>query len=356
MIPGVETNKMAKQPKTTVSSSIDQLSGLDKAAVMLLSFDEASASEVLQLMDEREIQRLTSHAHRLGKLNMEQINSVRQEFLVRLCDTSPLLIRQAREQLKGVLQKILPPDRYNKFIEMLESGDELSEGFESIKWIDSQTIASFLRNEHPQTIALILAHMEVEKAAEILMQVPKDVQSDVMMRVANLDRINPELVRDIQEVILTEIMASGVNKSRHVGGAHAVAEILNNLDGSTEEAIFTNMEQEDPELADNIREMMFVFEDMMKIDNRGLQTIMKEVTNDVLTLALKSASEDLKEKIFANISTRAAEMIRDDLETMGPTKLSDVEKAQQEIVKICRRLEAEGKIVMAGKGGGEILV
>lgn len=332
------------------------LSGMDKAAIMLLSMDESTSTQVLQLLDEREIQRLTSHASRMRTLNMEQINSVRQEFLDRVVESSPLLIRQAREQLKAVLKKILPPDRYEKFCEYLETGDELSEGFESIKWIDSGTIAAFLRYEHPQTIALILAHMDVDKASEILLQVPKELQADVVMRIASLDRINPELVREIQEVILTEIMASGVNKSRLVGGAEAVAEILNNMDSQSEEMIFAAMEEHNPELAENIRELMFVFEDLTKIDDRGMQQIMKEVTNDMLTMALKTAPEDLREKIFKNISSRAADLIRDELSNMGPTKLSDVEKAQQEIVKICRRLEAEGKIVLAGKGGGEVFV
>ncbi len=332
------------------------LGGLDKAAIMLLSLDEASASEVLKLMDEREIQRVTGHASRLRSLTMEQINNVREEFLVRLSDSSPLLISQAREQLKVVLKKILPPERFQKFIEILETGDELSEGFESIKWIDSQTIAAFLNHEHPQTIALILAHLDNTKAAEILTQMPKAIQTDIVMRVAALDRINPELVREVQEVILTEIMASGVNKSRRVGGFQAVAEILNSLDGQTEEAIFGQMEETDPKLAETIREMMFVFEDLSKVDDRGIQLVMKEVTNEMLTLALKTAPEDLRGRIFKNISSRAAEMIREDLSNMGPAKLSDVEKAQQEIVKICRRLEAEGKIVLAGKGGGEVFV
>ncbi len=190
------------------------LTGLDKAAIMMLSFDESSASEVLKLMEEREIQRITGHASRLRKINMEQISAVREEFLTRLTDSSPLLISQAREQLKVILKKILPPERYEKFIEIVETGDELSEGFDSIKWIDSQSIASFLSHEHPQTIALVLAHLETDKAAEVLTQMPKAIQSDVILRIANLDRINPELVKEVQEVMITEIMASGASKSR----------------------------------------------------------------------------------------------------------------------------------------------
>lgn len=349
----------AKPPQTTQPTPTHvykPLTGMDKAAIMLLSLDEISASEVLKLMDEGEIQRLTSHATRLRAATMEQINAVRQEFLVRLLDSSPLLIRQAREQLKTILKRILPPERYNHFLEILETGDELSEGFDTIKWIDSGTIAAFLSNEHPQTIALVLAHMEVEKAAEILLQVPKEIQADVVMRIANLDRINPELVKEVQDVIINEIMSSGVNKSRLVGGTEAVAEILNNLDSQSEEAIFLAVEGKNPELADNIRELMFVFEDLIKIDDRGIQQIMKEVTNEMLTMAMKTATGELREKIFKNISSRAAEMIKEDLKTMGPTKLSDVEKAQQEIVKICRRLESEGKVFLASKGGGETFV
>lgn len=332
------------------------LSGMDKAAIMLLSLTEEAASSVLRLMDEQEIQRLTGHATRLKNLSMDQIHDVHKEFLVRLAESSPLLVRQAREQLKGVLKNILPADRYQKFVEFLETGDELSEGFESIKWIDSETIAAFMRNEHPQTVALILSHMDTEKASEILQYLPRETQANVVVRVANLDKINPELVRDVQEVIITEIMASGMNKSRKAGGVSAVAEILNNLDNASEEFIFSKIEEENPDLVEEIRDLMFVFDDLTKVDDRGIQMIMKEVTNDMLTMSLKTAPPELADKILGNISSRAADMIREDLATMGPTKLSDVEKAQQEIVKITRRLEAEGKIMLAGKGGGEIFV
>ena len=339
-----------------IAKVISSFTGLDKASIILISFDEDSAGEVLALMNEREIQRLTSHASRLRHLTMEQINVVRQDFLLRLTQSSDLIIGEARQKLKNVLKNILPPERYSKFVEFMESNDELSEGFEALKWVDAQTIAMYLRDEHPQTMALVLAHLETEKASEILLRIPREVQADVVMRIATLDRINPELVKDIQEVIITEVMSSGVNKSRQVGGTQAVAEILNNLDSQSEENIFTVMEEENPDMSERIREMMFIFEDLSKIDDRGIQLIMKEVTNDILTLSLKTASEELREKIFANISSRAAEMIRDDLETMGPTKLADVEQAQQEIVKVCRRLEADGKLAITQKGGGDVFV
>jgi flagellar motor switch protein FliG len=250
----------------------------------------------------------------------------------------------------------LPADRYKKFIEMLETGDELSAGFESIRWIDPQTLATMLVQEHPQTIALILAHLDADKATEALTLLPKEKQADVVMRIANLDRINPALVREIQDVMLSEIMASGASKSRKVGGTESVATMLNSLDGSTEEAIFAAIEEKDPKMAEAIRELMFTFEDLNKLDARSIQMLMKEVTNDLLTMSLKTAPEELREKMLSNISSRAAEMIREELETMGPVKLSDVEKAQQEIVKICRRLESEGKLTLGVGSGGEIFV
>jgi flagellar motor switch protein FliG len=333
-----------------------ELTGMDKAAITLLSLEEESASEVLKLLDDTEIQRLTTHSTQLRTLSRETIDVVRTEFLNRVSETSPLLISQAREQLKEVLKRIMPPDRYKKFLEMLETGGELTEGFDSIRWIDAQTLATFLMQEHPQTIALVIAHLEPDKATEALLHIPKEKQADVVMRIAKLDRINPELVREIQEVMLTEIMASGASKSRQVGGAGAVASILNNLDGSTEELIFSSIEENDPEMAESIRELMFTFEDLNGLDARSIQMVMKEVTNDMLTMALKTAPEDLKEKMLSNISSRAADMIREELATMGPVKLSEVEKAQQEIVKICRRLEAEGKVQLGGGGGGEVFV
>lgn len=343
---------------TLDNEAIRHFSGIDKAAVMLLSLDESTSEEVLKLLDEPEIKLLTSHAARLRAVTMDQMNAVRQEFLMRVSEASPLLVRRAREQLKGVLKKILPADRYEKFIQSMESDDGLTEGFESIKWIDSQTVAAFLRHEHPQTTALVLAHLETEKVVEIVSHLPEGMRPEIAMRIAKLDRINPELVRDIQDIMIGEIMASGGGKSKLVGGTEAVAEILNQVDSMTEEQIFNVMEEEDPEMAESIRELMFVFDDLVKVDDRGIQAIMKEVTNDILTLSLKTCPDELREKIFRNISSRAAEMIKEDLAVMGPVKLADVEKAQQEIIKICRRLESEGKLSLgaAGGGGGEVFV
>jgi flagellar motor switch protein FliG len=349
---------MAEAPtkQAAKKAPVQRIVGMDKAAIILLSLNELVATEVLKLLNETEIQRLTAHSAHMRNLAREQIDSVRVEFLQRIADSSPLLINQAREQLKGTLKKIMSPERFEKFTEMLETSGELSVGFDALRWIDPQTLATFLVNEHPQTIAVVIAHMDPEKATEALTHIPKEKRADVVMRIANLDRINPELVREIQEVMITEIMSSGASKSRHVGGAEAVAVILNNLDGSSEEAIFAYLEEKDPEMAESIREMMFTFDDLLELDNRSIQMVMKEVTNDLLTISLKTAPEALKEKMLSNISSRAADMIREELETMGPVKLSDVEKAQQEIVKICRRLESEGKLVLNLGAGGEVFV
>lgn len=348
---------IAQSAQIADNEAIRHFTGMDKAALMLLSLEESVSEELLRLLDEAEIKRLTTHASRLKAVSLEQMNAVRQEFLIRLTEASPLLIRKAREQLREVLKKILPPERYEKFMQSLESDDDLTEGFESLRWVDAQTISAFLRHEHPQTSALVLAHLETEKAVEILGHLPDKTRPEIVMRIARLDRINPALVRDIQDIMMGEIMASGTGKSKLVGGVEAVAELLNQLDSMNEEAIFTTMEEQDPEMAEKIREMMFVFEDLIKIDDRGMQAIMKEVTNDMLTLSLKTAPDELRAKIYRNISSRAAEMIKEDLAVMGPTKLAEVEKAQQEIIKVCRRLEGEGKLSLGGIGsGGEVFV
>jgi flagellar motor switch protein FliG len=221
--------------------------------------------------------------------------------------------------------------------------------------LEPQAIASFIRNEHPQTIALILSHLESPQAAQVLSLIGDQQQAEVVMRIANLESISPDVVRDLNEILAKELTASGASRNQRIGGIESVAEIVNSLDKTSEAQIMGKVEESNPSLAENIRALMFVFEDLTKVDDRSMQNIMKEVSNDILTLALKTASDDLRDKMFRSISSRAAQMIQEELEIMGPVRLSDVENAQNEIVKIARRLEDEGKIVI-GTGGGEEFV
>jgi flagellar motor switch protein FliG len=238
----------------------------------------------------------------------------------------------------------------------LESGGDQREGLEAMKWMAPDTIAAFLRNEHPQTIALVLAHLEPAQAAQVLAKLKPVIQPEVIMRLSTIDRVAPVVLRDLNQVLKEELISSASAQSEVLGGPEAVAEIMNNVDKNTETSVFESIEELNPSLVEDIRELMFTFEDLVAIDGRGMQELTKGISNEQLVLALKTASEEIKEKFFTNISSRAADLIKEELDVMGPVKLSDVEAAQQEIVKVARRLEEEGKLMLGGKGGAESLV
>lgn len=331
------------------------LSGPEKAVVVLLSIEENTAAKILQHLDEADLTKISNYANLIDEVPREEVVAIKREFGMTLADKTGGLAGASRSRLKEIMTKALPPDKINDVLQVLESGDA-NIGLETLKWLDAHSIASFIRNEHPQTIALILAHLEPSQAAQVLSLIGEELQAEVLVRIASLERISPEVVRELNEILARELTASGTARNQRVGGIDACAEIVNQLDKTTETKIMGKIEEINPSLAEGIRELMFVFEDLLKVDDRGMQNIMKEVSNDVLTLALKTATPELKAKMFRAISSRAAQMIEEELEIMGPVRLSDVENAQSEIVKVARRLEEEGKIVIAGKGGGEVLV
>jgi flagellar motor switch protein FliG len=223
---------------------------------------------------------------------------------------------------------------------------------ESLEMVDAKALSTFLVNEHPQTVAVILAHLEPEKKGEVLRRLPESLQAEVVLRMANLENVDPELIADIDKVLKNQLANSNTIEQATLGGVQPVAEMLNVMDKNTEQSIMSRLEEKDPLLAEEIRKLMFVFDDVGKIDDRGIQLLLKEVPNDRLLLALKTANEDIRTKVFKNISARAAEMLKEDLANMGPARLSDVETAQQEVVNIARRLESEGKILIS-RGGSE---
>jgi flagellar motor switch protein FliG len=228
--------------------------------------------------------------------------------------------------------------------------------FQKIRRLDPKTIANFIKNEHPQTISIILAHLDPAQSAAILEDLPSPLQTEVVCRIAELGKVPPGILGEIDQVLQEEISLVENMEGRKVGGIRSVAEILNQVDGSTETSILNGIEEQKQGLADEIRKLMFVFEDLLQLDDRGIMAILKEVTNEVLQVALKTASEELKEKIFKNMSERAAQMMKEDLEVMAPVRLKDVETAQQTIIKAAKKLENEGKIILAGKGKEEVFV
>ena len=332
------------------------LTGPEKAAIMLVAVGDELASKVLAELDENEIQKLSTYMNTMGAVSNEVVDNVIEEFVDLLESGKGGYVSGGREYLKKMLEKSLDPTKVAEIMDKITTPmeEEMGGGLEAIRHLDPKTIASFLSNEHPQTCAIILAHLDPGHAAATLKELPERFQPEVAFRLATLERIPPGVIKELDQALAHEFRSTGAMEGSQIGGVEAVAEIINSLDRATETNVLAEIESINPELAENIRQLMFVFEDLVKIDDRGMQTILKEVNSNELILALKTCSEQLREKIFANMSERAALMMKEDLEAMGPVKLSEVEKAQQGILRTVKRLEEEGKVVIAG--GGEELV
>ncbi len=326
-----------------------ELSGYEKAAILLSTLGEDSAADVLKGLDHKEIGKITMQMTRLKSVPRDTVEAVLKEALN---SASRGDFRVGGEDfVKKVLAKGLGEDGANKMLEMASKEGPL----ESLRWVDPKTLVNFLVTEHPQTIALIICLLEPTQAADVLSALPEHLKADIALRIATTERIPEHAIVELKEVLKGQLEI-GKSKGKKLGGTKTIAEILNQCDRSTEQAVLGKMEEQNNVMADSIRKLMFVFDDLAKVDDRGIQMILKEASTEDLTLALKTTSDTLKEKIFKNMSQRAAEILKEDLQTRGPVKLSDVEKSQQTIVKIARKLEADGKLVLAGRGGEELVV
>ncbi len=325
------------------------LSGHEKAAIFLSAIGEDAAADVLKQLDVKDIGKITMIMTRMKSVARPVVEEVLSEVSQGM--SSRVFHVGGEDFVKKALAKGLGEDGASKILEMASKESPL----EALRWLDSRTLVNFLATEHPQTIALIVCLLESAQGAEVLSALPDAVKADVAMRIAQTDRIPESAIDELKEVLKGQLdMTKG--KGKKVGGAKTIAEILNQCNSSVEQGIIGKIEEQNNALADSIRKLMFVFEDIGKIDDRGIQMILKETSSEDLLLALKTSTEMLKEKIFRNMSQRAVQILKEEMETKGPVKLSDVEKAQQAIVKVARRLEAEGKIVLAGRGGEEMLV
>ncbi len=335
-----------------------RLTGPEKVAVLMISLGENLASGILAKLDEKEITQIGNYMSMMENITPEVIESVTREFFDSIEGGEGGMLSGGRDYLKKMLEKVMDPGRAAEILAKLTtpgSGEEeLGGGLEVVRQLDSKTVAGFLTNEHPQTVAIILAHLEAQQGAEVLKELPERFQSEVVLRLSTLERIHPSVLADLDRALAAEFQSAGAMEGSTLGGVEKVAEIVNNLDHNLEVSILSELETTHPELAESIRQLMFVFEDLATVDDRGMQTILKEIGNEELLLALKTASDPLKEKIFSNMSKRAGDMLREDLASLGPVKLSDVEKSQQTIIRIVKKLEEEGKIMLAG--GGEQLV
>ncbi|WP_341675302.1 flagellar motor switch protein FliG [Niveibacterium sp. SC-1] len=326
--------------------------GLNKAALLLLSLGADEAAEVLKHMSPREVQKLGLAMTRLQPQPRVVIESLINEVAIYAVKASP--IQTDDEMIRVMLTKALGDERAANLLSRVLQGSDTA-GIESLKWMDAGTAADLIKNEHPQIIATILVHLEFDHAGEILKHFTERQRNDILLRIATLDGVQPAALRELNEALTRVLSGSTQLKKTSIGGVRHAAEILNFVGSAAETAILDNVREYDPDLAQKILDEMFVFENLMGIDDRGIQTILREVQSDQLVIALKGANPDLREKIFRNMSQRAAEMLREDLDSKGPVRLSEVEASQKEILKVARRLAEEGQVVIGGKGGDDFV-
>ena len=327
--------------------------GLNKAAILLISLGEEAAGEVFKHLSPKEVQKLGETIARMRAISRDKVDEIVAQFSEDAAAQS-LLVSDTGNYVRSVLKRALGDDKASLLIDRILQGGDVS-GIESLKWMDPLSVAELLRNEHPQIVAAILVHLDAEQCAAVLMQLSDRQRAEIMLRVATLEGIQPTALKDLNEV-LYKVLAGGdkVRKSS-LGGVKTAAEIINLLSSGVDASVLESIRSYDADLAQKIMDKMFVFEDIGKLDSRSIQTVLREVASETLIVALKAASNEMKETILSNMSSRAAEALREDLEARGPMRLSEVEAQQREIIKIVRRLAEEGQIVLGG-GADDALV
>ncbi|MDC8786366.1 flagellar motor switch protein FliG [Roseateles koreensis] len=328
-------------------------SGLEDAAILLMSLGEEEASEVFKHLQPKEVQALGETIAKLKVVARDKVEQVLVRFDA-VAATQSTLVTDTDEYVRSVLRKALGDDKANLLLDRILQGSDVS-SIESLKWMDAASVAELLRNEHPQIIAAILAHLDFDQTSSVLRVFTERQRNEVLVRIATLDGIQPLALKDLNEV-LSQVLAGGERmKKSNLGGVKTAAEIINMLGSSVEASVLDYIREADADLAQKIMDNMFTFDDLEKVDDKGIQAVLKEVQSESLIVALKGASAELREKVLRNMSTRAAETLREDLESRGPVRLSEVESEQKEMLKIVRRLVDEGTIVLAGGGDDQFV-
>ncbi len=346
---------MARKPNQPLPERSKELEGISKAAVLLLAVGPAHAAKLLKHLRQQQVEEVTRELAGLGRVR----DSLQTEVVSEFYDVS-IATKYANEgnlgYAKELLLSSLDPGLADRVLGQIQTQVQKTP-FSFLQRAESENLLTFIQDEHPQTIALILCHLSHHKASEILVGLPMQKQLEVIKRIANMEQTNPEVIREVEQGLESRLSSMLMQATEKAGGVPTVAEILNLADRATEKSIMEGLEADDPDLVEEIRRLMFVFEDIKLVNDKGIQAVLKEVENDELALALKTASDELKEKIFANMSERAGNLIKEDMEFMGPVRVSDVEASQQRIVDIVRRLEEAGDVIIEGRGGeSEMLV
>jgi flagellar motor switch protein FliG len=327
--------------------------GLEDAAILLMSLGEEEAAEVFKHLAPKEVQRLGETIAKTRSVPRERLEQVLDKFSGEVADHS-LLVPDSDEYVKGVLRRALGDEKANLLIDRILQGSDVT-GIESLKWMDANSVAELLRNEHPQIVAAILVHLDYDQSSSVLKVFPERQRNEVLVRIATLDGIQPTALKDLNEV-MSKVLAGGDRlKKTSLGGVKTAAEIINMLGNAVETAVLDYIREADTDLAQKIMDNMFTFDDLERLDDKAIQTLLREVQSESLVIALKGAGAELRERIFKNMSTRAAETLREDLESRGPVRLSEVEAEQKEMLKTLRRLADEGQIMLAGGGDDQFV-
>ena len=322
--------------------------GLNNAAIFLMSLGEEEAAEVFKHLSPKEVQTLGETIAQMRSVSREKVDEVINKFS-NVAAAQSLLVSDTGNYVRAVLKRALGEDKAGLLIDRILQGGDVS-GIESLKWMDPLSVAELLRNEHPQIVAAILVHLDHEQSAAVIKQFSERQRSEVMLRVATLEGIQPMALKDLNEVLFKVLAGGDKIRKTSLGGVKTAAEIINLLGTNIDTAVLESIRAHDPDLAQKIMDKMFVFDDVAKLDDRAIQTVLKEIASETLIVALKGAAPELREKFLSNMSSRAAEALREDLESRGPMRLSEVEAQQKEILKTVRRLSDEGQIVIGGGG------
>ncbi|MFC3031803.1 flagellar motor switch protein FliG [Pseudoalteromonas fenneropenaei] len=339
--------------KISAGFDVNKLDGVDKAAILLLSLTEEDAAQILKHLEPKQVQKVGMAMASLDDLSQAKIAAVHNLFIEQIQSFSTIGF-QSEEFIRKALTAALGEDKAASLIDQIVMGSG-AKGLDSLKWMDSKQVANIIRNEHPQIQTIVLSYLEPEQSAEILSQFPEKVRLDLMMRIANLEEVQPAALQELNEIMEKQFAGQAGAQAAKMGGLKAAADIMNYLDTNIEGQLMDSIREHDEEMSQQIQDLMFVFENLLDVDDRGIQAILREVQQDVLMKAMKGADDALKEKILKNMSKRAAEMLADDLEAMPPVRISEVEAAQKEILSTARRLADSGEIMLGGGGGEEFL-
>ena len=345
---------MPRRPNEKLPTNPADLEGMTKAAILLVAVGQDRASQVLKEMAPENVEEVMREVAGLGRVSNELQAAVIEEFY-NISVAADYLNEGDMDFARAVLMNSMDPKMAEKVLGQIQTQVQRTP-FSFLQRAESENLLTFIQDEHPQTIALILCHLAHHKSSEILVGLPIQKQIEVIKRIANMEQTNPEVIKEVEQGLESRLSNMLMQSMEKAGGVPTVAEVLNFADRATEKAIMEGLEGEDPDLVEQIRRLMFVFEDILLVNDKGIQAVLKEIENEELTVALKGASEDLREKVFGNMSERAASMIREDMEYMGPVRMSDVEAAQQRIVDVVRRLEESGDVMIEGRGGESEMV